>query len=135
MYRNEGEQMKKFFNDFKAFAMRGNVVDMAVGVVIGSAFTAIVTSLVKDIFTPLISAITGVANFEHLVFKIGEASINYGLFFNAIISFLIVSFSVFCMVRILQKISKQKEEIPTPPKKSQEEILLTEIRDLLKEKA
>lgn len=127
--------MKKFLKEFKNFAMRGNILDMAIGVVMGSAFTAIVNSLVKDIFTPAISAMTGVANFENLNFKLGEALINYGNFLNAIISFIIVAFSIFCMMKIIGKLmkEKQKEESPKIPEPTKEELLLTEIRDLLKE--
>lgn len=128
--------MKKFFIEFKKFAMRGNVLDMAIGVVMGSAFTAIVNSLVKDIFTPVISAITGVANFENLNFKLGEALINYGNFLNAIISFIIVAFSIFCMMKVIGRLMKEKqiqEETPKVPEATKEELLLTEIRDLLKE--
>ena len=128
--------MKNFLVDFKNFAMKGNVLDMAIGVVMGTAFTAIVNSLVKDVFTPIISAITGVANFENLNFKLGEALINYGNFLNAIISFIIVAFSIFCMMKVVSKLMKEKqsvEEQPKEPEPSKEELLLEEIRDLLKE--
>lgn len=127
--------MKQFFIDFKNFAMKGNILDMAIGVVMGTAFTAIVNSLVKDVFTPIISALTGVANFENLNFKLGEAIINYGNFLNAIISFIIVAFSIFCMIKVMSRLmkEKQKEETKETPKPSREEELLSEIRDLLKQ--
>lgn len=128
--------MKKFLEEFKQFAMRGNVLDMAVGVVMGSAFTAIVNSLVADIFTPIISALTGSTNFENLKITIADATINYGNFLNAVISFLIVAFSIFCMLKVINKIMSQRkveEEQEVEEKVSKEELLLTEIRDLLKE--
>lgn len=129
--------MKNFFKEFKQFAMRGNVLDMAVGVVVGSAFTAIVNSLVQDIFTPIISALTGKTNFENLTIEIGNAQINYGNFLNAVISFLIVSFSIFCMLKVINKLIREKdkqEEVKKEPIPTNEELLLTEIRDLLKER-
>ncbi len=128
--------MKKFFADFKNFAMRGNVLDMAIGVVMGTAFTAIVNSMVKDIFTPIISAFTGLANFENLHFTIGTANIAYGNFLNTVISFVIISFSIFCMMQVIGKLMKEKqtkEAESSQPTLTKEELLLIEIRDLLKE--
>lgn len=129
--------MKQFISDFKNFAMKGNVLDMAIGVVMGSAFTAIVNSIVKDVFTPIISAITGAANFENLSFKLGDALINYGNFLNAVITFFIVALSVFCMMKVINKLmwEKQKEEeTEKEVEPTKEELLLSEIRDLLKER-
>ena len=136
--------MKKFFEEFKAFAMRGNVLDMAVGVVIGSAFTAIVNSLVKDIITPIMSLLTSGVDLSSLSIPLGEgeeaAAIAYGNFIQSIISFIIIAFAVFVMVKAINKLSnlrkKEEEEAPAPeePKGPTTEELLTEIRDLLKEK-
>ena len=136
--------MKKFFDEFKKFISRGNVVDMAVGVIVGSAFTAIVNSLVKDIVTPFIGVLTGGVDFTQMKYVITpavgetpEVAILYGNFIQAIINFLIIAFVVFCMVKLINnmraKMEKEKEEAPAaPPKPSDEVVLLTEIRDLLK---
>lgn len=131
--------MKKFFQDFKAFAMKGNVIDMAVGVVIGGAFGKIVTSLVNDIITPAISLLTGSVNLADLSVDLpswtGEPiSLAYGLFAQNILDFLIIAFSIFMVIKIIGKFRRKKEEAPAaPPAPSKEEVLLTEIRDLLKE--
>ena len=126
--------MKKFFEEFKKFAVKGNAFDMAVGVIIGGAFTSIVNSLVKDIFTPLIGVVTGGIDFSGLIITVGESQILVGSFINAIISFLLVSISVFMLVKFMNMLKKKEEEKPAPaPKPSNEEILLTEIRDILKE--
>ena len=137
--RKEGENMK-IFKEFKDFAMRGNVMDMAVGVIIGGAFGKIVTSLVDDIIMPIIGAITGGIDFTTLSAKVGEASINYGNFIQNIIDFLIVAFCIFMMVKAINAASlKLKdeevvEEAPEEPAGPTQEELLTEIRDLLKDK-
>lgn len=127
--------MKKFLNDFKAFAMRGNVVDMAVGVIIGGAFGKIVTSLVNDIIMPLISVITGGHDFKSLALKINEESqMTYGMFIQNIVDFVIIAFCIFMAIRFMNKFKKHEEEAPAaPPAPSNEEVLLTQIRDLLKE--
>lgn len=133
-------------DDFKSFIMRGNVVDLAVGVVIGAAFTGIVTSLVKDIITPLIGMITGGVDFtNHFVVlkgtpaatlaeaqKAGDVTINYGLFLNAVFNFLIIAAVIFWVVRLIEKIHKAPP--PPPPAATPTEVLLTEIRDVLKSK-
>ncbi|MBP1551513.1 MAG: large-conductance mechanosensitive channel protein MscL [Oscillospiraceae bacterium] len=140
--------MKKFMDEFKAFISRGNVVDMAVGVIVGSAFTAIVNSLVKDVVTPFIGVLTGGVDFTQMKYVITpavgetpEVAILYGNFIQAIINFLIIAFVVFCMVKMINSMrakmeeSKKKEEEAAPaepPKPSEEVLLLTEIRDLLK---
>ena len=136
--------MKSFFDEFKKFISRGNVVDMAVGVIVGSAFTAIVNSLVKDVITPLIGAITGGVDFTQMKYvitpateEIAEVAVCYGNFIQAVINFLIIAFVVFCMVKLINgmraKLEKQKEEAPAaPPAPSEEVVLLSEIRDLLK---
>jgi large conductance mechanosensitive channel len=133
-------------DDFRAFIMRGNVVDLAVGVVIGAAFTTIVSSLVKDIITPIIGLITGGVDFSnHFIIlkgsaaatladavKAGDVTINYGVFLNAVINFLIVAAAIFWMVRLVEKVYKSPAPAEAAPVPTQTEILLTEIRDLLK---
>ena len=144
--------MKKFFEEFKTFAMRGNVIDMAVGVVIGGAFGKITTSIVNDIIMPLISMITGGINFSDWKWVLKEAvlnaegavekaevAVNFGNTIAIVLDFIIIAFAVFCMVKALNNLHKKKEEPapepeapPAPPAPTTEE-LLAEIRDLLKE--
>lgn len=122
---------------FKNFISRGNVIDMAVGVIIGGAFGKIVTSLVNDIVMPLIGLALGKVNFAGLSLKIGEAEIKYGNFIQTIVDFLIVAFCIFIVIQIFEKFKKKQEQKPedTPAVvKSDEAILLEEIRDLLKQK-
>ena len=134
--------MKKFLEEFKSFDMRGNVLDMAVGVVIGGAFGKITTSLVNDIIMPLISMLTGGIDFSSWKWVLkaaegdaAEVAVNFGSFVAVVLDFIIIAFAVFCMVKAINKFHKKKEEAPTaPPEPSAEEKLLTEIRDLLKEK-
>ena len=145
--------MKKFFEEFKAFAMRGNVLDMAVGVVVGGAFGKITTSLVNDIIMPLISMLTGgvdfsqwkwvlkeaVANAEGVIDPATEVAVKFGSTIAVIIDFIIIAFAVFCMVKAINSFHRKKEE-PAPEPAVEEpaaptaEELLTEIRDLLKGK-
>ena len=149
--------MKKFFEEFKTFAMRGNVIDMAVGVVIGGAFGKITTSIVNDIIMPLISMITGGIDFSNWkwvlreavmemgadgipVETVAEVSVKFGNTIAVILDFIIIAFAVFCMVKALNNLHKKKEEPapepeaePAPPAPTTEE-LLSEIRDLLKNK-
>ena len=132
--------------EFKDFAVKGNVVDMGVGIVIGAAFTSIVTSFVSDIMNPIIGLFTGGVDFSNLFVNLsgteypslkaaqdaGAATLNYGLFINAVISFVIVAFVLFMVIRAVNKMKKQEEEAPAePPAPPREEVLLTEIRDLL----
>ncbi|MEG1925122.1 MAG: large-conductance mechanosensitive channel protein MscL [Ruthenibacterium sp.] len=125
--------MKKFLSEFRDFAMRGNVMDMAVGVVIGGAFTAIVNSLVADVFMPLIGILTGGIHFAGLSFGIGDAQITYGNFLQAIVQFILIAFCVFMIIKAINMLHKKKPEEPEKaPEPSKEELLLTEIRDLLK---
>ncbi len=146
--------MKKFFEEFKTFAMRGNVIDLAVGVVIGGAFGKITTSIVNDIIMPCISMLTGGVNFEDWKLVLKEAvanaegvidpateiAIKYGNTIAIILDFIIIAFAVFCMVKAINSLHKKKEEpapepAPEPePEPSAEEKLLTEIRDLLANK-
>ena len=129
----------KLFDEFKAFVMRGNVVDMAVGVIIGAAFGKIVTSLVNDIFMPIIGMILGNVNFSSLEIKLGEpvegaeqAAIRYGMFIQEIVNFLIIALCIFMVIKVINKMQKKKEEAPAPaPEPTKEEVLLTEIRDAL----
>ncbi|MCC7507891.1 MAG: large-conductance mechanosensitive channel protein MscL [Planctomycetes bacterium] len=127
--------------EFREFAVKGNVIDMAVGIVIGAAFTTIVQSLVKDIITPPIGYILGKVDFKDLSIKLPTdtepVTINYGLFINATINFLIVAFAMFMVVkgvnRLRRQLEKKKEEAPKePPKPTKDQELLSEIRDLLK---
>ncbi|MBQ4523949.1 MAG: large conductance mechanosensitive channel protein MscL [Lachnospiraceae bacterium] len=104
-------------NEFKKFIARGNVLDMAVGIIVGSAFTAIVNSLVNDIFTPLMGLILGGINFSGLSIKVGEATIAYGSFIQAIINFLLIAFSVFMLIKMINKIPRKKEEEKAPTTK------------------
>ena len=142
--------MKKFFNEFKAFISKGDVVSMAVGLMVGSAFTAIITALNANILTPLLGIIMGGISFEDIIFTVGAAEVQVGLFIQAIINFILVAFSVFVMVRAINKLKdamtkKQREEEEAakkaaeaakepeaPPEPSEEILLLREIRDSLK---
>lgn len=140
--------MSKFFNEFKEFAMRGNVIDMAVGVIVGGAFGKIVTSLVNDIIMPPLGFALGRVNFTDLSIKLGEklaedgktmeaVTLNYGNFIQEVVNFLIIAFCIFLAVKGINSLSKKKEEVkeePAAPTPTKEEMLLTEIRDLLKNK-
>lgn len=139
------------FKEFKDFIARGNVMDMAVGIIMGAAFTAIVTSMVKDLLNPIIGLFTGGVDFAAMYYNMtdqefeslaaaqeaGAATLNYGLFINAVINFLIVAFVVFMLVRTVNKIkeaaeAEKVEEAAAPAKPPADIVLLTEIRDLLK---
>lgn len=128
--------MKGFLNEFKDFAMKGNVLDLAVGVVMGSAFGTIVTSLVEKIIMPLVGIIVGGVNIADLSVKVGNATLGYGAFLQAIINFLIIAFSIFLFVKAINtatsKFKKAEEE--TAPAVDPQLELLTEIRDLLAKK-
>ena len=141
--------MKKFFNEFKKFAMRGNVIDLAVGVVIGGAFGKITTSIVNDIIMPGLGVLTGGLNFGDwkIVLKQAvldaegvvtnpEVAITFGNTISVILDFIIIAFAVFCLVKGINALHRKKDEAPAappaPPEPSAEEKLLTEIRDLLK---
>ena len=121
------------FSEFKTFAMRGNVIDLAVGVVIGGAFGGIVNSFVGDVIMPIIGILTGGVDFTGLSYTVGDAAIAYGKFIQAIFSFTIIAFVLFLVIKGMNATKKQTEEAPAaPPAPSSEEILLAEIRDLLK---
>lgn len=140
---------KGFIADFKKFAMRGNVIDMAVAVVMGTAFNKIISSLVNDIIMPAIGAIMGGVNFKDLKYVISpavvvdgvetvaEAAIKYGAFIQSVVDFLIIAFSMFIVIKLVALMSRKKEqaeEEAPPPPKPDDVVLLEEIRDLLKEK-
>lgn len=127
-----GEKSKGLVDEFKTFIKRGNVIDLAVGVIIGSAFSSIVSSLVDDILMPLIGIVLGGYDFSELSIKIGQSTIKYGMFIQNIINFLIIAFCVFIFVKALNKLEHNKEEINKEKVKSEEVVLLTEIRNLLK---
>lgn len=121
--------------EFREFIDRGNVIDLALAVIIGGAFGAIITSLVNDIIMPLIGVILGGLDFAALSIQVGEATVLYGSFIQAIVNFLIIAFVLFLIVRGYNKLQKEKEAAPPPPPEpSPEEVLLTEIRDLIREK-
>jgi large conductance mechanosensitive channel len=125
--------MIKFLNDFKSFAMKGNVIDLAVAVVIGAAFGKIVSSLVENIIMPIIGLLIGGVDFSGLEIKVGDAAIKYGAFLQNVFDFIIIAFAIFLAVKGLSKLQKKKEEAPAPaPKVSDEVLLLREIRDSLK---
>lgn len=128
-------------NEFKSFAMRGNVVDMAVGVVIGGAFGKIVSSLVANIITPALGVVVGGVKFDHLKVVIKEStdpaiaavSIDYGIFLQTIFDFVIVAFAIFSVIKLMNSLKKKEEAAPaTPIAPPADVVLLTEIRDLLK---
>lgn len=132
--------MSKFLNEFKKFAMRGNVIDMAVGVIIGGAFSKIVSSLVNDIIMPLLSLVTGKIDLTQLqvvvvptTATVPGLSLKYGLFLQAVLDFLLIAFSVFMAVKAMNSMKKKEDAAPVaPPAPSKQEVLLEEIRDLLK---
>ena len=128
--------------EFKTFAMKGNVMDMAIGIIIGAAFGKIVSSLVGDVIMPPIGLLLGGVDFSTLSITLKHAtegseavSLKYGVFINTVIDFLIIAFSIFIVVKIINSMKKKEEEKPAePPKPTKEEILLTEIRDELRKR-
>ncbi len=129
------KKISKGASEFKTFISRGSVVDMAVGVIIGSAFGKIVTSLVNDVLMPIIGVFLGGLDFSNLSIKVEDATIKYGSFIQTIVDFLIVAFCIFLVVKLFEKFKKKNdEEIEEVSKKSDEVLLLEEIRDLLKKK-
>lgn len=144
--------MGKFLQDFKEFAMKGNIIDMAVGVIVGGAFGKIVSSLVNDIIMPLVSLITGGDGYKNLKYVITEArpatadgvaaveevAVNYGLFIQNIVDFLIIALSIFVALRVVMRFMKKEKETEktlAPAEPTKEETLLTEIRDLLRKQS
>jgi large conductance mechanosensitive channel len=128
--------------EFKEFAVKGNVVDMAVGLIIGAAFGKIVSSAVADVIMPPIGVLLGGVDFTNLAFTVKAATvdvpavlINYGKFIQTVIDFTIIAFTIFIVIKAINRLKRQEEEVPeAPPEPSAEEMLLTEIRDLLKER-
>ncbi len=125
--------MKAFIREFKTFLNRGNVLDLAVGVIIGGAFKSITDSLTNDILMPLLGLLVHRVSFSDLTLTLGSATIAYGSFLEAELNFLIMAFAGFCIVKASNRLHRKKEEAAPAPKPSKEELLLTEIRDLLKE--
>ncbi|MBQ9356975.1 MAG: large-conductance mechanosensitive channel protein MscL [Prevotella sp.] len=127
-----------FVKEFKEFAMKGNVMDMAVGVIIGGAFGKIVSSLVDDVLMPIVGKLTGGVDFTTLAVTLGSgddaAKIAYGNFIQNVVDFIIVAFCIFIMIKGINKLKKKEEPAPEEPKGPTQEELLTEIRDLLKKK-
>ena len=131
------EKTKGFLGEFKTFIARGNVMDLAVGVIIGGAFSAITTSLINDIVMPILGIFTNSISFADLSVQVGGAVITYGNFIQAVLNFLIMALVVFCLVKAMNSFHRKKEEAPAappaPPEPTKEELLLAEIRDILKE--
>ena len=137
------------WREFRDFAMRGNVIDLAVGIIIGAAFTTIVNSLVNDIIMPPLGLLIGGIDFSNFFLTLkggsfptleaakgaGAVTMNYGLFINAIIRFVIVAFAIFVLVKQINRLAREEPKKPPPPEPSREELLLAEIRDLLKARA
>jgi len=127
---------KKTFEEFKEFISKGNVIDLAVGVIIGSAFGKIVSSIVDDILMPIIGVIIGGIDFSNLSITIGDANIKYGNFLQNVIDFLIVAACIFFLIKVIEKFNRKKEEVKVveEEKKDEKIVLLEEIRDILKER-
>lgn len=134
---------KKFLQEFKDFAMKGNVLDLAIGVVMGGAFNKIVSSLVENVIMPLVGLLIGGVKFEDLTYVfnigIGEAEIKYGIFIQNVVDFIIIAFSIFVFIKVVAKLNRKKEEeevkeeSPAEAELTAEQVLLTEIRDILKD--
>ena len=124
--------MRNLLKEFREFAIKGNVVDLAVGVIIGTAFGKIVSSLVADIIMPLIGILIGGIQYEDLVIEFGDAQVTYGKFLQNVIDFIIIAFVIFVMVKLINRFRRQEEPKAAPPPR--QEQLLEEIRDLLKRK-
>jgi len=122
----------KMLQEFKSFAMKGNVVDLAVGVIIGVAFGKIVASLVEDVIMPLVGAVIGGVNFSGLAVTVGSATLKYGKFLQSCLDFLIIAWVIFIAVQAINRLRREKP--PAPPAPPRQEVLLEEIRDLLKQR-
>jgi len=120
----------KMLQEFKSFAMKGNVVDLAVGVIIGAAFGKIVASLVEDVIMPLVGTLIGGVNFSGLAFSVGSATLKYGKFLQTCLDFLIIAWAIFMVVKLINRLRKEEPAAPAAPPR--QEVLLEEIRDLLK---
>ena len=119
-------------SEFKDFAMKGNVVDMAVGVIVGAAFGKIVGSLVEDVVMPVIGVLLGGLNFSELAVKVGSATLKYGKFLQTCLDFLIIAWAIFLMVKLVNRLKREDEKPAAPKAPPRQEVLLEEIRDLLK---
>lgn len=128
------KENKKFFVEFKEFISRGNVVDLAVGVVVGNAFSKIVTSLVNDIIMPLVGIIIGGIDFSGLSITFRDSTITYGVFIQSVIDFLIVAFCIFTVIKIMNSFKRKEDVKEKTPVKDEKQVILEEIRDLLKSK-
>lgn len=129
--------MKNFLEEFKAFAMRGNVIDLAVAVVIGAAFGKITTSLVNNIIMPLFGVVLGGVDFTDKSVVVGDAVVTYGVFLQSIMEFIIIAFAIFLVIKVLARLQKKEDEKPnddTPKAPSEEVLLLREIRDGLQQR-
>lgn len=126
--------MKNFVKEFKEFISKGNVIDLAVAVVIGGAFTAIVNSLVNDIIMPIIGIILGGISFENLMLTVGSAEIKYGMFIQAVINLLLIALVIFSLIKAMNRFKKKEEAKEEPTAPAEDIVLLTEIRDLLRNK-
>lgn len=131
-----GSRLKgsSMFKEFRDFAIKGNMIDLAIGVIIGAAFGAIVSSIVDDIFMPLIGIVIGGIDFSSIVLTVGEAKVNIGLFINAVVKFTIIAFVLFLVVKGINALKRDaaKDPVEETPAPSREEVLLTEIRDALR---
>lgn len=130
-----GAKAKGFLEEFKAFALKGNVIDLAVAVVVGTAFNKIVSSLVENIIMPLIGMLTGGIDFKDLTIEVGDATIAYGVFLQSVIDFVIIAFSIFIAIKVLRSLQRKEDEKPESQKSVEppEEVrLLREIRDSLR---
>src|SRR4051812_21706653 len=117
------------WNEFKKFAMKGNVLDLAVGVIIGGAFGKIVSSLVDDIIMPLVGVLIGGVNFPKLSIMVNDAEVKYGMFIQTVVDFLIIAFSIFIFIRFFNKLKRKEEVVAEAPEVDKKEELLVEIRD------
>ncbi len=124
--------MKNFIKEFKSFAMKGNVMDLAIGVIIGAAFGKIITSLVDNILMPILGALAGGKNFDGFTFQFGEATIKYGTFLTAVLDFILIALVLFIMIKLMNRLIKKRDENKKAEEKSAEIKLLEEIRDLLR---
>lgn len=122
------------WEEFKKFAVKGNVIDLAIAVIVGGAFGKIVTSLVNDVIMPVFGIVFGGVDFSGLVFTYKDAAISYGLFLQSIVDFLLISVSIFLFVRLFERFKKKEETEAPAPEQAPEVVLLTEIRDLLQQK-
>jgi len=122
----------KMLQEFKSFAMKGNVVDLAVGVIIGAAFGKIIASLVEDVIMPLLGTLIGGVNFSTLAFTVGSATLKYGKILQSCLDFLIIAWAIFMVVKLINRLRKEEPAAPAAPPR--QEVLLEEIRDLLKQR-